>query len=556
MYRYSLEYIRSQIIGGNVLIDTPFGERHLFYADYTASGRGLQFIEDKIFNIMKSYANTHTEDDYTGKYMTTLLHQAEEKIKALVNAGPNGKIISVGSGTTGALLKLLQILGVYLPPLTRENFQLALKESGNDQIIKMLEEKMPVIFISPYEHHTNELMWRESYAKVVVIQMDGKGKLDLKDLESKLSSKEYSGRKKMASFSAGSNITGLRTQIYDVARLCHKYDTPILYDFAAIAPYTNINMNRDEDSYFDAIVFSPHKFIGGPGSAGVLIFNEKLYRKDLPPTAAGGGTVDYVGYRYHDFIKDIETREKAGTPPILGTIKTALVMELKEKIGVDRIESIEHQYANRFLDQVKNIDGVELIGDIAVEDRVPIISFNVRHKDRYLHPKFVTKLLNDLFGIQSRAGCSCAGPYGHYLLGIDEKESDLYRKLISEGHNGVKPGWVRVNLHFTFEEKDIDFLVRAITFVAEYGHLFLHEYRLEMETADWTYVGLSEATEPFSIDDAFETKEVNLNYLDQLRESYFKEARQIAELLEKKPEKTPWQDPNDVETVKFFYHYK
>lgn len=556
MHRYSLEYIRSQIIGGNVLIDTPFGERHLFYADYTASGRGLQFIEDKIINIMKSYANTHTEDDYTGKYMTTLLHQAEEKIKSLVNAGPDGKIISVGSGTTGALLKLLQILGVYLPPLTRENFQKALAETGNEQVVKMLEEKTPVIFISPYEHHTNELMWRESYAKVVVIPMDAKGKLDLKELESQLASKEYAGRRKMASFSAGSNITGLKTQIYDVAKLCHHYETPILYDFAAIAPYTDIDMNRDADSYFDAIVFSPHKFIGGPGSAGVLIFNEKLYRKDLPPTAAGGGTVDYVGYDHHDFIKDIETREKAGTPPILGTIKTALVMELKEKIGIDRIETIEHQYASRFLEQIKKIEGVELIGDIPVEDRVPIISFNIRHKDRYLHPKFVTKLLNDLFGVQSRAGCSCAGPYGHYLLGIDEKESERYRNLISKGHNGVKPGWVRVNLHFTFEEKDVDFLLHAIAFVAEYGYLFLHEYRLEMETADWTYVGLNETPEPFSIDDPFEVKEISLNQLDHLRESYFTEALQIVELLQKEPEKIPWKDPEDVEAMKFFYYYK
>lgn len=556
MKQYSLDYIRDQIIGNDMLFQTPFGERHLFYADYTASGRGLQFIENRITNILKSYANSHTEDDYTGKYMTTLLHQAEERIKAMVNAGPEGKIISIGSGTTGALLKLQQILGIYLPPVTKERLIKAMEKVKGSEVdlVENVWKERPVIFISPYEHHTNELMWRESFAETVVVGLDESGMLDLRDLEKKLSADVYKSRKKLASFSAGSNITGLRTSTFEVAKICHQYGVPIMFDFAAVAPYIEIDMNRDDESYFDAIVFSPHKFLGGPGTSGILIFNEKLYRKDLPPTAAGGGTVDYVGYQFHDFYDDIETREKAGTPPILQTIKTALIMELKDKIGVDQIEEIEFGYADKFLKQLKEIENVELIGEFDPEHRVPIISFNIRHEDRYLHPKFVTKLLNDLFGIQSRAGCSCAGPYGHYLLGINEEESAKFRKLIADGYCGIKPGWVRVNLHYTFQEKDIDFLLKAINFVAEFGSLFLWEYKLNMTTAEWKNVNPDEEPEPFSLDNDYATRNIDLKDLEKIRTSYFMEAAKQVERLQKNLLTNYHTDLDEIEAVKFFYY--
>jgi selenocysteine lyase/cysteine desulfurase len=558
MNQYSLEYIKSQIIGDNLLFDTPFGERHLFYADYTASGRGLKFIEEKIQNILKSYANTHTEDDYTGKYMTTLLHQAEEIIKKRVNAGDKDKIISIGSGTTAALLKLQQILGIYLPPATKDRLQKAMEASkgSEENLVERVWSQRPIIFISPYEHHTNELMWRESFAETVVVKLDETGMLDLEDLEKKLSVESYNDRVKLASFSAGSNITGLRTRVYDVAKICHQHQVPILFDFAAIAPYVDIDMNKDEESYFDAIFFSPHKFLGGPGTSGVLIFNENLYRSDLPPTAAGGGTVDYVGYRFHDFYKDIETREKAGTPPILQTIKTALVMDLKEKTGIKQIEEIEADFARLFLDRLGEMENVEQVGTFPTEYRIPIISFNIKHKDRYLHPKFVTKLLNDLFGLQSRAGCSCAGPYGHFLLGIDEEQSAVFRKLISEGYHGIKPGWVRVNLHYTFDEKDLAFLLDCVNFVANYGHLFLKKYRFNMTTAEWSHVGFIEENRPFTLDDDFQVKEIDKSRLEKIRKSYFEEALQEVDTLEKEPGLNFQIDTDKVERVKFFYYVK
>jgi selenocysteine lyase/cysteine desulfurase len=556
MDEYSLAAIRTQIVGNNLLFDTPFGERHLLYADYTASGRGFQKIEEKIWNIEKSYANTHTEDDYSGKYLTQLLHQAESKIKELVNAGPDGKIIMIGSGTTGALKKLQEIIGVYIPPATRERIVRSMGGDGETEnnILGPIEKERPVVFIGPYEHHTNELMWREAYAEAVVIPLDRDGQIDSDALDSELSSKRYRHKLKIGSFSAGSNITGIRTHVYDIAAICHKHGALVFYDFAAVAPYVEIDMNRDENSYFDAIFFSPHKFLGGPGTSGVLVFNEKIYRKDLPPTAAGGGTVRYVGFHGHDFAEDIESREKAGTPPILQGIKAALVLDLKEKIGIDTIEDTESKYTEHFLEKLGQIENLEIIGDVAPYRRVSIISFNIKHEDRILHPKFVTKLMNDLFGIQSRAGCSCAGPYGHILLGIDDETSDKFRRLILKGNEGIKPGWVRVNIHYTLSEDDIDYLVKAITLVARFGHLFLQQYTFDMGTAEWKHIGFEEKTPEFTVDNDFAPKEVHPEDIPDLRESYLSQAEQIASDLEEKKEMSFVQDEKDIEQLKSFYY--
>ena len=556
MDQYNLEAIRKQIVGNDLLFDTPFGERHLLYADYTASGRGYQKIEEKIWNIEKSYANTHTEDDYSGKYLTRLLHQAESKIKELVNAGPKGKIIMIGSGTTGALKKLQEIIGVYIPPVTKERITKSIIEvcGPNDQTLERIEKDRPVVFVGPYEHHTNDLMWREAYVEVVVIPFDAEGQIDLEELEKQLAKTKYEHRQKIASFSAGSNITGIRTRVYDIARICHEHEAYVFFDFAAVAPYVEIDMNRDKYAYFDAIFFSPHKFLGGPGSSGVLVFNEKIYRKDLPPTTAGGGTVRYVGFYEHDFAEDIEIREKAGTPPILQAIKAALVLDLKEKIGIDTIEKIEAKYTEYFIEKLRQIDNLEIIGDVATYRRVSIISFNIKHKDRILHPKFVTKLMNDLFGIQSRAGCSCAGPYGHILLGIDDETSHRFRNLILKGNEGIKPGWVRVNIHYSLNEDDIDYLIKAITFVARFGHLFLKEYSFDMRTAEWSHKRFEEVIPEFSINNDFAPKRMDLVDLPELRESYLKQAEQISSELEKQEEAPFVNDGAEIEELKSFYY--
>lgn len=556
MIKYSLESIRKQIVGNDLLFKTPFGERHLLYADYTASGRGFQKIEEIIWNIEKSYANTHTEDDYSGKYLTRLLHQAESKIKECVNAGPDGKIIMIGSGTTGALKKLQEIIGVYIPPVTKERILKSVQNvcEADDWTLEKIDKDRPVVFIGPYEHHTNELMWREAYVEVVVIPFDRKGSIDLEELERQLSQEKFKDRLKIGSFSAGSNITGIRTRVYDIARICHKNGALIFYDFAAVAPYVEIDMNRDERSSFDAIFFSPHKFLGGPGTSGVLVFNEKIYRKNLPPTTAGGGTVRYVGFDGHDFAEDIETREKAGTPPILQAIKAALVLDLKEKIGTDMIEAIESRYTAYFIEKLRQIDNLEIIGDISPYRGVSIISFNIKHKDKILHPKFVTKLMNDLFGIQSRAGCSCAGPYGHILLDIDDETSNKFRHLILKGCEGIKPGWVRVNIHYTLSQDDIDYLLETIAFAARFGYLFLQKYTFDMRTAEWRHIGFEELALEFSIDNDFAPESIHLADLPRLRKSYLDQARQIASELEKQGELPYVQDEKDIEELKSFYY--
>ncbi len=556
MENHNLDYVRSQIIGNDLMFETPFGQRNILYADYTASGRGVRFIEEKIQNILCSYANTHTEDDYSGKYLTQLFHQAQEKIKDHVNAGPGGKVICVGSGSTGALKKLQEIIGVTLPPVTRERIFQSIQKLGADcsEVWERAKKERPVVFIGPYEHHTNELMWREAFVDVVVVGLDFQGRIDLQDLGSKISDRKYKDRLKITSFSAGSNITGIRTAVYEIAKICHHNESLIFFDFAAVAPYVEIDMNKDEHSYFDAVFFSPHKFLGGPGSSGVLVFREDLYRSDLPPTTAGGGTVDFVGFHSHDYSKDIETRETAGTPPILQTIRAALALDLKDRIGVDRIERIEAEYTRDFLARLRTMPNIEMVGRVDPEEKIPIISFNIKHKDRILHPKFVTKLLNDLFGIQSRAGCSCAGPYGHILLGITDELSAKYRDAIQNGLFGLKPGWVRINIHYTFMQKDVDFLARAIEFTALYGHVFLPKYRFNIQTGEWSYEGFQDKEVEFGVESDFQTERIDLTNIDEIRESYFSEAEKLVEDLRGVTLIPFVQDHPEIEDLKSFYY--
>lgn len=506
----NLEWLRSDIIGRNILFDTPFGQKPLVYADYTASGRCLYSIENYMMHIMQYYANTHTEDDYTGKTMTDLLHDAEKNIKRLVNAGKHGKIIFTESGTTGGITRLQQILGVYWPPATREKINFFLnscmerdpsRTECNKELRDFIQNHKPIVFVGPYEHHSNEIMWRQTLCDVVEVPMNDKDEIDLNQLEKMVSDEKYSNRPKIGSFSAASNVTGMLSPVYDIAAILHRKNAIACFDFAACAPYIDINMNKNAESYFDAVYLSPHKFLGGPGSSGILVFNENIYSEQLPPTIAAGGTVDYVSTDNEIFVHDIETREKPGTPGILQAIKTSLAFLTKEKVGTKTIKKIEHYYYKKFKKAFENEDNITFYGPQNEDVKVPIIPFNIKHDDLLLHPKFVTRLINDLFGIQTRAGCSCAGPYGHRLMHIDQQKSHNYSCLIANvGYAGIKPGWVRLNLHFALSEEEIDYIIEALKITVKYAHRFIPQYVFDVKTGDWKHMACKEDEKPLKLE--------------------------------------------------------
>ncbi len=468
---FELKKLQNSLIGNSTEIKTPYGNRVITYADYTASGRAVSFIENNLLDFEKYYANSHTQDSYTGKHTTHLVHESIDKIKESVN-GANHYVFPTGSGSTGGIKRFAEIMGIYCPP--------ALKAK-----IKVDKADLPVVFIGPYEHHSNELMWREGYCEVVQIGITEAGDIDTAELERHLTSEAYQNRVKIGSFSASSNVTGIKSDVYGIAKLLHEHNALACFDFAASAPYVDINVNKDELSYFDAVYISPHKFLGGPGTCGLLILHKDVYRNNLPPTTAGGGTVDFVNHLSQDYTEDVEAREMAGTPGILQILKTRLAFELKATIGNDRIEEIENNYNKHVFARLAKNDRIEILGNQDPNKRISIFSFNVKSGDAYLHHAFVTTLLNDLFGIQSRAGCACAGPYGHLLLGIDDSESEKYRHIITNGLYSLKQGWVRVNFHYIFSQAQVDFICDAIEFIAEYGHLFLDEYELDIHSGIW-----------------------------------------------------------------------
>jgi len=560
-------YLRQQIVGVDSTFETPFGERLMVYCDYTASGRCLRFVESYLQSLQRVYANTHTEDDITGRSMTQLLHEAETAIKDSVNAGPDGRIIAVGTGATGAIEKLQQIVGVALAPATRKTLFEAIgcPDSNVDcEVVRtMINRRGPVVFVGPYEHHSNEIMWRQSLATTVEVRLDASGNVDLVHLEEVLQDPAYEGRVRIGSFSAASNVTGIRTDVSAIASLLHKYDAIACFDFAACAPYVEIDMNpapadEGDDPSLDAIFISPHKFLGGPGSSGVLVFNQRIYHRDLPPSVSAGGTVDYVGMTDQDFISRIEEREKAGTPGVLQTMKAAAVFQIKDRVGVDTIHRREHEYTKRAMDTWRHDDGIEILGNPDPEQRVGIISFNIRTPDgKYLHHKFATALLNDLFGIQSRAGCSCAGPYGHRLLNIDEETSERYRNAVQDGYCGIKPGWCRVGLHWVMDDAEVDYIIGAVNFIAKHGHEFLALYDFDLCTGTWEHRQLPTNLPQFSLDAALakdegEPARLSLPLRKQLYDHYMTEANRWVERLRAEPAASQASLGGDLEELQFF----
>ncbi|QCD84824.1 cysteine desulfurase/ selenocysteine lyase [Vigna unguiculata] len=591
-----LRWLRSQIIGNSAEFDSPFGRRIVVYADHTASARSLRYNENFIADhLLPFYGNTHTCDSYVGSRTTKMVEEARKYIKRCLGGGKDDALIFCGSGSTAAMKRLQEVMGITVPSILRE------------RVLKSLStEERWVVFVGPHEHHSNLLSWRQSLAEVVEIGLDHQGLINMDALKLKLEFYKDTNRPMLGSFSACSNVTGIHSDTRAIAHLLHQYKAFACFDFAASGPYVEIKMRCGESDGYDAVFLSPHKFLGGPDSPGILLMNDALYRlRSSPPSTCGGGTVDYVnGFNEKDtvYLENIEERENGGTPPIIQTVRAALAFWVKEYISYKEIEKREQLYIKKALKRLMSNPNIEVLGNLSTK-RQAILSFIIysttnktslspgwgikwlqekqekqreevnfwketeSERGKLLHGPFVATLLSDLFGIQARGGCACAGPYGHQLLGINKAQSLAIRSAIQQGYVGVKPGWSRVSFPYYMEEEEFEFILTAIEFVANYGQRFLPLYSFNLRNGSWrmkkeqlqALINQNNCNFRKTLDEADDLKavkagvgyNVGTKQVSVLRKSYLDMAKYIATLLPRFPSQAILHEDVDPNVLYF-----
>ncbi|PRY65755.1 selenocysteine lyase/cysteine desulfurase [Vreelandella songnenensis] len=498
------------MIGEGAAITGPFGARPLLYADYTASGRALGVVEDALrFKVLPFYANTHTETSYTGKTTTYYREAARHAVSRSVGANDDYAIIFAGAGATSAINRCSQILELHNCPAASA-------------------EARPVVFIGPFEHHSNDLVWRECDVDLVRIPLCSRGVPCLDTLARELEA--YAERDtRIVAFSAASNVTGIKTDVAALARLVHQHDGIVLVDYAASGPYVDINVaGTGTGDHLDAIFLSPHKFVGGPGSSGVLVMRKALCR-NAKPSVAGGGTVSYVTAHQHRYVSSIQRREEAGTPGILGDIRAGLAFRIKDLVGVHAIEARESELVEMAMTRWNAVSNIHLLGSLSAS-RLAIFSFNVSAGGREIHHNLIVAMLNDLFGIQARGGCSCAGPYGHELLSIDEKTAAEHEDLVQTGRSLYRPGWVRVGFNFFFSNEAANYVISAVEFIARYAPVLMKLYSVDEHSGVWHVRSQDASPAPVDLLDTLLFQEIPQEQavLEQA-DDYFAKAHELVE---------------------------
>ncbi len=468
--------IRESVVGDDTVLEGPFGGRRMVYADYTASGRSLTFVESFIRDrVLPLYGNTHTEASATGQQTTRLREEARLLIQEAVGASKDDVVLFCGSGVTGAIDKLARVVGLV---------------GAGARAEPLPPDERPVVFVGPYEHHSNELPWRESIADVVTIRENESGGVDIDHLDAELA-RHAERPLRIGSFSAASNVTGIVTDVDAVSIALHRHGALAWWDYAAAGPYLPIEMNPTPPvadghlAYKDAVFLSPHKFVGGPGTPGVLVVKRGLLRR-ATPTVPGGGTILFVSPKEHSYDPDPTLREEAGTPAIVESIRAGLVFALKQAVGTSEIRYREQSFVRRALESWRRNPRIEILGNPSSE-RIAVVSLALRDPPGLLHSNFVVTVLSDLFGIQARSGCFCAGPYIHRLYPVDEVWSRRMHLEASRGNHGAKLGFVRIGFNYFISEAVFEYLVEAVHLLADEGWKLLPFYRFDPHTGLWSH---------------------------------------------------------------------